>query len=63
MVCHFHILCPGLGVIFDCIDSFSLPSSLPVVCNLPILCPGLGVVFDCIDSFSLLPCLNHTKLI
>ena len=26
--CHFPICCPGSGVAFDCIDSWSLPSSL-----------------------------------
>ena len=26
--CHFPIWCPGLGVVFDCIDSWSLPSFL-----------------------------------
>ena len=26
--CHFPIWCPGSGVVFDCIDSLSLPSSL-----------------------------------
>ena len=27
-VCHFPLLCPGSGVVFDCIDSCYLPSSL-----------------------------------
>ena len=27
-ICHFPIWCPGSGVVFDCIDSWSLPSSL-----------------------------------
>ena len=29
--CHFPIWCPGLGVVFDCNDSQSLPSSLLIL--------------------------------
>ena len=28
VLCHFPMWCPGAGVVLDCIDSRSLPSSL-----------------------------------
>ena len=35
-LCHFHMWCPGSGIVLDCIDSWSLPSNLLLLKNIDI---------------------------